>query len=229
MITFDSLFGEDRKEERDREEVHDTISMMSVEELRETILESIMDTYIFIRKSPFDETEKLRTYKKYRDYAVVARRGSEDVVREMSKHLADFCVVDDFIASKMSNVTTDEPSNMDTMENMEKVLKVISDRYKKYIETGEIDPALGELTLERLMNAVVDSGMATDDARRMATILTVTLHSIMYVDETLMFYTAPDDIAGKFIGLGIDMIANTGAPASLKRDIDELRERRGDK
>lgn len=228
MITFDSLFEENRKEERDREEVHDTISKMSVEELRETILESIMDTYIFIRQSPFDEAEKLRTYKKYRDYAVVARRGSEDVVREMSKHLADFCVADDFIASKISGVTADEPSNMDTMENMEKVLRVISDRYKKYIETEEIDPALGELSLERLMNAVVDSGMMADDEHRMATILSVTLHSIMYADETLMFYTAPDDIARKFIGLGIDMIASTGAPASLKRDIDEVKKRRGD-
>ena len=195
-----------------------------IEELRRRILKEVMAMYTTIRELPLDPCDKTRPCKRCTDIAVIVRRGSDDVVKKVSQCMAtadDVSDIDSFIKKTLPDVTVNEPSDMSTIDHMNMVLDVITDRYKTYVATGELDQLLDKLTLKELSN----------------TSLTVLLRSIIFVDEVMMFCDAPNAIGEKFIHDGIKMIAKigapvqseTGAPVQFKTKIDNITDDINDK
>lgn len=203
---------------------------MPIMELRKAILREVMASYAVVRNSPLDWHDKTRACKQYIDIAVIVRRGSEDDVVEAYRHIINgLDNIDSFIEERLGDVTTDEPADMCTMEHMNMVLDTITDRYKTYATTGELDPLLDKLTLKQL--SIIASTVDIDDKTRssMVDTLAVMLRSIMFVDETLMFCEAPDNIGEKFLLSGINMIFKTGAPVGLKKEVNTIVDSIGNK
>lgn len=199
------------------------IDGMPISELRKLALTGIMDAYTTVRKAPLDWYDKMCGCKRCTDIAVIVRRGSEDVVREACRCIANEPTeLDSFIKKKLADVTIDEPADMSTVEHMNRVLDVITDRYKTYATAGDLDPLLDKLTLKQL--SMITSNVDKDDKVEpdMFDALAVMLRSIMFIDETLMFCEAPDDIGEKFLLGGVNMIFKTGAPVELKEEVNSI-------
>ena len=199
------------------------IDGMPIVELRKTILREVMASYAVKRNAPLDWYDKTRACKQYVDIAVIVRRGSEDDVREVYRYIINgLDNIDSFIEKRLGDVTTDEPADMCTMEHMNMVLDTITDRYKTYATTGDLDPLLDKLTLKQLsmITSNVDKGDKVEPD--MFDTLAVMLRSIMFIDETLMFCEAPDDIGEKFLLGGVNMIFKTGAPVELKEEVNTI-------
>ena len=199
------------------------VDEMPIMELRKTLLSEIMTAYATVRKSPLDWYDKTRACKQYNDIAVIVRRGSEDDVREIYRHITDDPDnIDSFIAEKLVGVTVNEPADMCTAEHMNIVLGTIADRYKTYVTTGDLDPLLDKLTLKQLASITLGLDRGDDAEPDMFDTLVIMLRSIMFIDETLMFCEAPDSLCKKFIFGGVAMIAKTGAPVGFKGEINTI-------
>ena len=199
------------------------IDGMPILELRKTILREVMASYAVKRNAPLDWYDKARACKQYIDIAVIVRRGSEDDVRGVYRYIINgLDNIDSFIEKRLGDVTIDEPADMSTIEHMNMVLDTITDRYKTYATTGDLDPLLDKLTLKQLsmITSTVDKGDKVEPD--MFDTLAVMLRSIMFVDETLMFCEAPDDIGEKFLLGGVNMIFKTGAPVGLKKEVNTI-------
>lgn len=199
------------------------IDGMPILELKKLALTGIMNAYTTVRKAPLDWYDKMCGCKRCTDIAVIVRRGSEDVVREACRCIANEPIeLDSFIKKKLAGVTIDEPADMSTIEHMDMVLDVITDRYKTYATTGDLDPLLDKLTTKQLLLITLNVDRDNKVEPDMFDTWAVMLRSIMFIDEILMFCEAPDSIGEKFLLSGVDMIAKTGAPVGLKKEINAI-------
>lgn len=199
------------------------VDEMPILELRKTLLSEIMTAYTAVRKSPLGWYDKTRACKQYNDIAVIVRRGSEDDVREICGYINnDPDNIDSLIEEKLGDVTVNEPADMSTLEHMNMVLDTITNRYKTYVTTGELDPLLDKLTMKQLISITLGLDRSDEVEPDMFDTLVIMLRSIMFIDETLMFCEAPNDLGKKFIFDGVSMIAKTGAPVEFKEEVNAI-------
>ncbi len=196
---------------------------MSILELRKTLLSKVVDAFVDLNESSPDLYANKHVRQRYIDIASIIRRGSEGDVRALHGCIInDPDIIGSFIEEKLVAVAADEPTDMDTIEHMNRVLDVITDRYKTYVTTGDLDPLLDKLTLKQLSAITLGLNKGDKVEPNMFDTLAVMLRSIMFIDETLMFCEAPDDIGEKFLLGGVNMIFKTGAPVELKEEVNTI-------
>lgn len=213
MITYDSLIGGKQSREEQMQEITDHMDTI---EIRQNLLGSILDVDAQAKEFQIVDDGLKYIHELCKNYAIVARRASDDDIRKLNDVVISKCSISEFVNAKLPELTVDEPGDMSTIEHMETILGHVVERYKKYVETGELDPLLTDLTPGELYIRLTMPSATSHPLGDTFMAWSIILNAVMYTDETLMFYDAPTDIAREFINRGIGELVKIGPSDKLK-------------